>query len=191
MKQSINLSKMSYDELIELNLATLKVISNKRKEKVKNAVRSCMNTYGITMEEMRIFLNEEETILSTTTQDGDVQTETVVPAEVVENPQNKEILALPEPQPEPKEEKFPTMEELLSSNPEYKAYYVGKPSIKNKKGMVTMEELLSKEPVNQILCVGNFKTKDEFGQHTRVCDSKGICPTLTATGNTTYVYLGS
>lgn len=92
--------------------------------------------------------------------------------------------------PEP-EEALPTMEELLCDDPMYKAHYAA-PSPIQKSKMITMEELLSGEPVNEILNLGNLKPEDApFRQHTRVCDASGICPTLTATGNTTNIYLGS
>ena len=97
--------------------------------------------------------------------------------------------AMPDAQEENEEEDFPTMESLLSIDPRYKALYAGEPPIKeNKSGMPTMEALLSNEPVNQILNLGNLSPEGKFGQHTRVCDPKGICPTLTATGNSTLVY---
>lgn len=83
---------------------------------------------------------------------------------------------------------LPTMEELLSDEPEYKKYYHPRTPIKRKK-LVTMDELISDEPVNRILNLGNLKAKGQHRQHTRITDSSGICPTLTATGNTTLVYV--
>lgn len=83
---------------------------------------------------------------------------------------------------------LPTMEELLSDEPEYKKYYHPRTPIKRKK-LVTIDELISDEPVNRILNLGNLKAKNKHRQHTRITDSSGICPTLTATGNTTLVYV--
>lgn len=90
------------------------------------------------------------------------------------------------------EEPVSSLEELLSGNPEYKAYYTDKTPIKNsKKKIVPMDELLSGKPVNRIFNLGNTLPEGaSFRQHTRICHADGICPTLTATGNTTSVYLG-
>lgn len=82
------------------------------------------------------------------------------------------------------EESLSPMEELLSSDPEYKEYYQGKPSGKKKRKMLPMEELLS-EPINQLLMMGNTKAKGElYRQCGRIYHSDGIIPTETAVGNT-------
>ena len=94
------------------------------------------------------------------------------------------------PKEEIKEGKVSSLEELLSSNPEYKAYYAGENPIKKKQTLVSMDELLSGEPVNRILNMGNTLPEGtSFRQHTRICHADGICPTLTAQGNTAYVYV--
>lgn len=105
------------------------------------------------------------------------------------NPKAVECAAVPE---KVIEEKVSSLEELLSGNPEYKTDYADKTPIKNsKKRMISMDELLSGEPVNRILNMGNTLPEGaSFRQHTRICHADGICPTLTATGNTTSVYLG-
>ena len=212
---------MSYDELVAMSTDLQQAINRKKEEVFKKALYAFMDTYCVSKDEMKAILDSEESIISTTAQE-----------EVVEKPQNKELLALPEPKEENKkesktpsvfecpaikapyttkpakkgaitssaektiadgtEENLPTMEDILSINPEYKALYAGEPSIKKGRGgMFTMDALLSEEPVNQILNLGNLEPEGKFGQHTRVCDPKGICPTLTATGNTTLVYLRS
>ena len=212
MKNSINYSMMTYNELVAMS--------------IKKALCALMDAYGLSKDEMRIILDSEESIISTTAQEVEDQSESVVSAKIVES----QPLALPEPKekkvitsktssvfdspalkahytttpakkgaitPAPEkttvdetEENLPTMENLLSTIPEYKVLYAGEPPIKNdNKGMITMDVLLSEEPVNQILNLGNMEPEGKFGQHTRVCDPKGICPTLTATGNSTLVYI--
>lgn len=104
------------------------------------------------------------------------------------NPKAVKCAAAPEKEIE--EEPVSSLEELLSGNPEYKAYYAEMNPIKMNQNLVSMDELLSGEPVNRILNMGNTLPEGtSFRQHTRICHADGICPTLTAQGNTTYVYV--
>ncbi|MBP5391581.1 MAG: hypothetical protein J6Y40_05835, partial [Bacteroidales bacterium] len=107
----------------------------------------------------------------------------------------KEALTTPEPQMENNmkektpvsgtEEDLPSMEDLLSSDPEYLSFYHPKTSQKNNRNLPTMDELLSGEPINKILCLGNLTPKGApYRQHTRINHSNGIIPTETATGQT-------
>ena len=84
------------------------------------------------------------------------------------------------------EETLPTMESLLSDDPEYKAFYHPvTPKKKNNRRLPTFDELLSGEPVNKILCLGNEESKGKaYRQHTRINHVGGIIPTETATGRT-------
>ena len=84
------------------------------------------------------------------------------------------------------EETLPTMESLLSDDPEYKAFYHPvTPKKKNNRRIPTIDELLSGEPVNKILCLGNEEPKGKaYRQHTRINHVGGIIPTETATGKT-------
>ena len=84
------------------------------------------------------------------------------------------------------EESLPTMESLLSDDPEYKAFYHPvTPKKKNNRRLPTLDELLSDEPVNKILCLGNEEPKGKaYRQHTRINHVGGIIPTETATGKT-------
>lgn len=84
------------------------------------------------------------------------------------------------------EESLPTIESLLSDDPEYKAFY--HPVTRKKKDnrrLPTLDELLSDEPINKILCLGNEEPKGKaYRQHTRINHVGGIIPTETATGKT-------
>lgn len=84
------------------------------------------------------------------------------------------------------EEPLPTMESLLSDDPEYKAFYHPvAPKKKNNRRLPTFDELLSGDPVNKILCLGNEEPKGKaYRQHTRINHVGGIIPTETATGKT-------
>lgn len=84
------------------------------------------------------------------------------------------------------EETLPTMESLLSDDPEYKAFYHPvTPRKKNNRRLPTVNELLSGDPVNKILCLGNEEPKGKaYRQHTRINHVGGIIPTETATGKT-------
>ena len=99
--------------------------------------------------------------------------------------------SVPTPKPEKTsveetEEDIPSMESLLSDDPEYKAFYHPvTPRKKNNRTLPTMDELLSDEPVNKILCLGNEQPKGKaYRQHTRINHVAGIIPTETATGKT-------
>ena len=84
------------------------------------------------------------------------------------------------------EETLPTMESLLSDDPEYKAlYHPVTPKKKNNRRLPTLDELLSEEPVNKILCLGNEEPKGKaYRQNTRINHVRGIIPTETAIGKT-------
>ena len=84
------------------------------------------------------------------------------------------------------EETLPTMESLLSDDPEYKAFYHPvTPKKKDNRRLPTIDELLSDEPFNRILCLGNEEPKGKaYRQHTRINHVGGIIPTETATGKT-------
>ncbi len=84
------------------------------------------------------------------------------------------------------EETLPTMESLLSDDPEYKAFYHPvTPKKKDNRRLPTIDELLSDEPINKILCLGNEEPKGKaYRQHTRINHVGGIIPTETATGKT-------
>ena len=82
------------------------------------------------------------------------------------------------------EEPLPTMDSLLSDDPEYKAFYHPITPVK-KNTLPTMDELLSGEPINRILCLGNEVPDDKaYKQHYRITHVDGIIPTETATGQT-------
>ena len=84
------------------------------------------------------------------------------------------------------EETLPTMESLLSDDPEYKAFYHPvTPKKKDNRRLPTIDELISDEPINRILCLGNEEPKGKaYRQHTRINHVGGIIPTETATGKT-------
>lgn len=84
------------------------------------------------------------------------------------------------------DEELPSLEDLLSDDPEYKEYYASaSPVKKNNRSLPSLDELLSGEPINRILCLGNLEPKGAaYRQHSRVCDPDGIIPTETATGQT-------
>ena len=183
-----------------------------RANEVKEALRLLMDNYGLTKDEMKSYLDGEDSINPVTTRKVDDQTEAVFISEVVENPriEDEEPLALPESSqedavetdvsinPEPQEEKnvepqtsmeetegeLPTMDSLLSGDPKYKAFYHPVTQVK-KSSLPTMEELLSGEPINRILCLGNLMPDgSSYPQHTRLCHAGGIIPTEMASGQT-------
>ena len=79
---------------------------------------------------------------------------------------------------------LPSLEDLLSDDPEYKAFYHPVTPMK-KNSLPTMGELLSGEPINRILCLGNEVPNDKaYKQHYRISHVDGIIPTETATGQT-------
>lgn len=218
MNKSMNLSEMTYKELMEMSVAIQQAMAIKRVNEVKEAIRILMDTYGLTKEEMKSYLDGEDSINPVTPQEVDDQTETLVISDVMENPQaeDEEPLALPESSqegevetevsinPEPQEEnkveskppmvetdgELPTMDSLLSDDPEYKAFYHPVTQVKkSSRTLATMEELLAGEPINDILCLGNLMPKgSSFPQHTRICHAGGIIPTELASGQT-FVYI--
>ena len=101
MKKTMNLNGMSYIELVAMSVELQKTINLKREEAIKNALRSCMETYGVTKEEIISLLEREDSIK---------EEEPVVIPEVVEIPKEnvKEVLALPEHQEDTKVETKPT-----------------------------------------------------------------------------------
>lgn len=211
----MNISGMTYNDL-KAGYEALMVSINEQMEKcreyqremairrtdeVKEALRILMDSYGLSKDEMKSYLDGEDSINPITS------------VEVVENPQIEDevLLALPEPSKEdevetevsinqesqeetvdPKtamvetEDELPTLESLLSDDPEYKAFYHPvTPVKKNSRALPTLDELLSGEPINRILCLGNLEPKGTaYRQNTRVCHPDGIIPTETASGQT-------
>ena len=205
---------MTYKEMVEMSAALQQAMAIKRADEVKKALRILMDSYGLSKDEMKSYLDGEDSITPVFAQDVDDLTETVVIPEAVANTQteDEEPLALPESSQEdevetevsispesqevkiadPKtpmvetEEELPTFDSLLSGDPGYKTFYHPvTPVEKNYRVLPTMDELLSGEPVNTILCLGNLTPKGTaFRQHTRVNHAGGIIPTETATGQT-------
>ncbi len=113
--KNMNLNEMSYNELVAKNAETQKAIEAlvaksveyqkainlKREASIKEALRVCMDTYGVTKEEMMSILGGEDSINLATTQEVDDITETVALPEAKEN-NAVEALALPEHQEETK-----------------------------------------------------------------------------------------
>ena len=226
---------VSINEQMEKCREYQRAMAIKRANDVNEVLRFLMETYGLTKDEMKAYLDGEDSINPVTTREVDDQTETAVIPEVVENTKTgeEEPLALPESSqdgevetevsinPEPQvisvfdhpalkapynpevakkkavspvektpvietEGELPTMDSLLSGDPEYKAFY--HPVTQEKKSsrtLPTMDELLSGEPINDILCLGNLNPKGAaYRQHSRINHTGGIIPTETATGNT-------
>ena len=234
MNKSMNLSEMTYKELVELSIDLPQMMAIKRANEVKDALREVMAIYGLTKEEMKSYLDGEDSINPANTQGEEDPTEVVVIPEMVENTpiEGEEPLALPESSqdgevetvvsinPESKEENnveskatsefdpvaakkkasipvekapvkeveddVPSMESLLSDDPEYKAFYHPVAPVKKKsRALPTMEELLSGKPINRILCLGNEDAVGTaFRQNNRICHPSGIIPTETASGHT-------
>ena len=198
----MNLSELTYKEMVEMSATLQQAMAIKRANEVKEALRILMDAYGLSKDEMKSCLDGEDSINPITS------------LEVVENPQIEDEvpLALPDPSkedevetevsinPEPQEEnnvepktamvetedELPTLESLLSDDPEYKAFYhPATPVKRNNRSLPTLDELLSGEPINRILCQGNLEPKGAaYRQHSRVCHADGIIPTETATGQT-------
>ena len=84
------------------------------------------------------------------------------------------------------DENLPSMDSLLSDDPEYKEFYHPVTAVEeSNRSLPTLGELLSGEPVKQILCMGNLDPKGTgFRQNTRICHVDGIIPTETASGKT-------
>lgn len=198
----MNLSEMTYKELVELSIDLPQMMAIKRANEVKDALREVMAIYGLTKEEMKSYLDDEGSINPANTQEEEAPTEIVVFPEVVENTpiEGEEPLALPassqkveeetavsiNPETEDAEEDVPLMESLLSDDPEYKAFYHPVAPVKKKsRALSTMEELLSGKPINRILCLGNEDAVGTaFRQNNRICHPSGIIPTETASGHT-------
>lgn len=192
--------------------------------KIQEEIDALDRAYKASIAELHARLNENPFFVNTA-KEAYEKIEDITSAEVVGDDQNenKEALALPEPEVEkvatpikkksvfdnpafkepyhPMEakstndskenEELTSMAELLSDASEYKVNADKETPINssNSRTLSTMDELLSGKPVKRILCLGNFKRKGEFRQHDRICDAKGVCPTLTAMGSTTYVYV--
>lgn len=214
MKAGYDELMVSINELMEKSREYERAMAIMRANEVKEALRILMDSYGLSKDDMKSYLDGEDSINPIITQEVDDQTETVVIPEVVANTQteDEEPLALPESSqvdevetevsinPESQEEKIadpktpmveteeelPSLDSLLSGDPEYKAFYHSvTPVEKSNRVLPTMDELLSGEPVNTILCLGNLTPKGTaFRQHTRVNHAGGIIPTETATGQT-------
>ncbi len=87
---------------------------------------------------------------------------------------------------EQEEETLPSLEDLLSDDPQYKAFYSPEhPEKESSRSLPTLDELLSDEPINRILNLGNELPKGApYRQNNRICHAKGMIPTETATGQT-------
>lgn len=201
---------VSINEQMEKCREYQRAMDIKRANDVNEALRFLMDTYGLTKDEMKTYLDGEDSINPVTTQEADDLTEAVVIPDVVEiaqageeeplalpeSSQESEVSVNPEPQKENKVEsetpmvetdgELPTLEELLSGDPEYKAFYHPVTLVKkSSRTLPTLEELLSGQPINDILCLGNLNPKGAaFRQHSRINHAGGIIPTETATGNT-------
>lgn len=214
MKAGYDELMVSINEMMEKSREYERAMAIMRANEVKEALRILMDSYGLSKDDMKSYLDGEDSINPIITQEVDDPTETVVIPEVVANTQteDEEPLALPESSqvdevetevsinPESQEEKIadpktpmveteeelPSLDSLLSGDPEYKTFYHPvTPVEKNYRVLPTMDELLSGEPVNTILCLGNLTPKGTaFRQHTRVNHAGGIIPTETATGQT-------
>ena len=192
---------VSINEQMEKCREYQRAMAIKRTDEVKEALRILMDSYGLSKDEMKSYLDGEDSINPITS------------VEVVENPQIEDevLLALPEPSKEDEvdtevsinqesqeetvdsktamvetEDELPTLESLLSDDPEYKAFYHPViPVKKNSRALPTLDELLSGEPINRILCLGNLEPKGTaYRQNTRICHPDGIIPTETASGQT-------
>ena len=94
----MNLSEMTYKELVKLSIDLPQMIAIKRANEVKDALSEVMAIYGLTKEEMKSYLDGEDSINPANTQDEEDSTEVVVIPEMVENSsiEGEESLALPE-----------------------------------------------------------------------------------------------
>lgn len=196
MEKNMNLNGMSYNELVAKNEETQRAISKleaksaeyqkaislKREEAIKDALRVCMDTYGVTKEEMIFILKGnvsieriELDVAPETLPEHKEENESVVPSSAPEKTPVDGI-----------EKTLPTMESLFIDDPEYKAFYHPvTPEKKSNRRLPTLDELLSGEPVNRILCMGNEEPKGKsFRQNTRFNHVGGIIPTETASGKT-------
>lgn len=202
MKKSINLNEMSYDELVSMSSDIQKALNLKKVESIKNTLLECMDTYGVTKEELVAILNEDESINPTTTPEGE---ETPSLPETKEETKTTSVFDLPElkesynPLTNQKgetilesektpvvgdEKEIPSMENLLSDDPEYKAFYHPITPEKSKR-LTSFDELLAGKPIKKILCLGNEEPKGKaYRQNTRVNHVGGIIPTETASGKT-------
>lgn len=149
-----------------------------------------------TWEKGEVTLVEEED--STNPENNEEEENKVETASIWDNPaltapyypvaaKKSEASAAPEKTPvENSDEELSSLEDLLSDDPEYKAFYhPATPVKKNHRSLPTLDELLSGEPINRILCQGNLEPKGAaYRQHSRVCHADGIIPTETATGQT-------
>jgi hypothetical protein len=194
MMNTVNISGMSYDELVAMSNNELEAmiqnaqkVINDRKKAREDAINKAVSAYkealslGITEEEMKAYFSAETTQVA----------EEVTPIEeqVSINPKKEEEVSTPEPEVPPVEKtegELTSMEELLSDDPEYKKLFAPKhPEKKSDRALPTMDELLSGEPINRILCLGNEVPDDKaYKQHYRISHAGGIIPTETATGQT-------
>lgn len=144
---------------------------------------------------VKVSIKKEKKAVKKNKEENKVETVESAAVSVFDNPAlkapyNPKAVKCAAPKKEIEEEKVSFLDELLYGNPEYKTYYAGENPIKMKHNLVSMDELLSGKPVNRILNMGNTLPEGtSFRQHTRICHADGICPTLTAQGNTTYVYV--
>ena len=195
-----------YNDLIAKSYEYLKAIHTKSEEvkEVVSAYKTSMANLGFSEEEMKSILDAGESIKPVIPLVVEDSTEAVSLPETKEG-NGVEPLALPEHQEENKveikksvtnaetektldesaEDTLPTLESLLSDDPEYKAFYHPMTPKKNNRRLPTIDELLSGEPINRILCLGNEEPKGKaYRQNTRINHVGGIIPTETAAGKT-------
>ena len=198
MKTTMNFNGMSYEELVAQRNEIDKAINKMRRtQEIKTSFDEFLKKFSATKEEvMEILFGEEitsKTVIEEHKKMEENKIENIWDHPALQAPYTPQVAKkegiTPSPEKTPvekTEEDLPTMEDLLSDVPEYKALYSPKtPVKKNSRNLPSFEELLSDEPVNQILCLGNEKPKGSpYCQHTRINHTDGIIPTETATGQT-------
>ena len=186
---------------------TQEAIKAKREEEMKRALETMMTTFSATQEEMIGILDRafstttaQETLalpepkVATPVEMNSIWDHPALQEPYTSQTTQKTVPTLVKTSPVPvetsetkTEETLPTMAELLSDVPEYKALYTPKAPQRNKNSrtLPTFEDLLSDDPTNRILCLGNENPKGaSYRQHTRINHIDGIIPTETATGKT-------
>ncbi len=187
-EMSYNEMVARFNELVATSYEYLKAIYFKKEEETKEAVRAyktAMSNLGYTEEQMKDCLSTEDLpegfphqeilALPETTQKVDEEATTVA-----------EPISITPVSVEQEEETLSSLEDLLSDDPRYKAFYAPEhPEKENHRSLPTLDELLSDEPINRILNLGNELPKGApYRQNNRICHAKGMIPTETATGQT-------
>ena len=98
----MNLSEMTYKEMVEMSATLQQAMAIKRANEVKEALRILMDAYGLSKDEMKSCLDGEDSINPITS------------LEVVENPQIEDEVPLALPDPSKEDE----VETEVSINPE-------------------------------------------------------------------------